>query len=82
MALQDLVIRSQLIAPWQRKGVMRCPRRDLVLRVAVHSPALFTKAGAGYGRSIAQSTVTSIVHPLLSYSVTEPIVACCGSWLT
>jgi ATP/maltotriose-dependent transcriptional regulator MalT len=72
MALSDLVIQSQLIAPRQRKGVLRRPRLDATLSQVVEYPLTLVQAGTGYGKSTALATLIDTVDLLFWYTITEP----------
>jgi LuxR family maltose regulon positive regulatory protein len=72
MPLQDLVIRSQLIPPRQRKGVVRRPRLESALLSVLDYPVVVVHAGTGYGKSTALSTLAGMVDRLAWYTITEP----------
>lgn len=72
MALQDLVIRSQLVPPRQRRGMLRRPRLESRLLAALDFPLTLVHAGTGYGKSTALATLASLVDPLAWYTITEP----------
>ena len=72
MALRDLVIRSQLIPPQQRKGVLHRPRLASRLALAPDVPLTFVQAGTGCGKSTALATLAEDVERLFWYTITEP----------
>jgi LuxR family transcriptional regulator, maltose regulon positive regulatory protein len=72
MALKDLVIRSQLIPPRQRRGVLRRPRLEARLLSVLDHPLTLVHAGTGYGKSTALCALASVVDPLAWYTITEP----------
>ncbi len=72
MALKDLVIRSQLIPPRQRKGVLRRPRLEARLVDVLHYPLTLVQAGTGYGKSTALAALADAVDLLFWYTITEP----------
>jgi len=72
MALKDLVIRSQLIPPRQRRGVLRRPRLETRLQAVLDHPLTLVHAGTGYGKSTALAVLAAAVHPLAWYTITEP----------
>ncbi len=72
MPLQDLVIRSQLIPPRQRKGVVRRPRLESALSGILDYPVTVVHAATGYGKSTALAALAGIVDPLAWYTITEP----------
>jgi LuxR family maltose regulon positive regulatory protein len=71
MALKDLVIRSQLIPPRQRRGVLRRPRLEARLQAVLDHPLTLVHAGTGYGKSTALSALAAAVDPLAWYTITE-----------
>ena len=72
MALTDLVIRSQLIPPRQRRGVLRRPRLEARLADALDYPLTIVQAGTGYGKSTALASLGSSAAQLSWYTVTDP----------
>ena len=72
MALTDLVIRSQLIPPRQRRGVLRRPRLDARLSEVLDYPLTIVQAGTGYGKSTALASLGSSAAQLSWYTVTDP----------
>lgn len=72
MALRDLVIRSQLIPPRQRRGVLRRPRLEARLRAVLDHPLTLVQAGTGYGKSTTLVALADAVKPLFWYTITEP----------
>jgi LuxR family maltose regulon positive regulatory protein len=72
MALRDLVIQSQLIAPRQQKGVLRRPRLETRLDDVLDYPLTLVQAGTGYGKSTTLATLADAVDPLFWYTITEP----------
>jgi ATP/maltotriose-dependent transcriptional regulator MalT/DNA-binding SARP family transcriptional activator len=72
MALTDLVIRSQLIPPRQRRGVLRRPRLDARLADVLDYPLTLVQAGTGYGKSTALASLGSTGAQLSWYTVTDP----------
>ena len=72
MALQDLVIRSQLVPPRQRKGVVRRPRLEAALTAVLDYPITVVHAATGYGKSTALAALAGIIDPLAWYTITEP----------
>lgn len=72
MSLNDLVIRSQLVPPQQRRGVLRRPRLEARLAEVVEYPLTIVQAGTGYGKSTALVTLAGRVGALAWYTITEP----------
>ncbi|MGD8466552.1 MAG: BTAD domain-containing putative transcriptional regulator [Anaerolineae bacterium] len=72
MALKDLVIRSQLIPPRQKKGVLRRPRLEARLAEVLDYPLTLVQAGTGYGKSTSLVSLADVVDPLFWYTITEP----------
>lgn len=72
MALTDLVIRSQLIPPRQRKGVLRRPRLEAHLMDVLEYPLTVVQAGSGYGKSTALAALSEPGGRLSWYTITEP----------
>jgi LuxR family maltose regulon positive regulatory protein len=72
MALRDLVIRSQLVPPRQRKGVLRRPRLLERLSAVTDYPLTLVQAGTGYGKSTALADLATIVDHLFWYTISEP----------
>jgi LuxR family maltose regulon positive regulatory protein len=72
MALQDLVIRSQLVPPRQPRGVLRRPRLEARLATVLDHPLTLVQAGTGYGKSTALAALAETVDPLFWYTITEP----------
>ncbi|RPI53069.1 MAG: transcriptional regulator, partial [Chloroflexi bacterium] len=72
MALKDLVIRSQLIPPRQRRGLLSRPRLEARLLAVLDHPLTLVHAGTGYGKSTALSALAAVVDPLAWYTITEP----------
>ncbi len=72
MALKDLVIRSQLIPPRQRRGVLRRPRLEGRLQAVLDHPLTLVHAGTGYGKSTALCALAAAMDPLAWYTITEP----------
>ncbi len=72
MALEDLVIRSQLFPPRQRRGLLRRPRLEARLEAVLDYPLTIVQAGTGYGKSTALAALADLSTPLYWYSITEP----------
>ena len=72
MALQDLVIRSQLVPPRHRRGVVRRPRLGARLDEVLDYPLTIVQAGTGYGKSTALAALAHVVDSLFWYTITEP----------
>jgi LuxR family maltose regulon positive regulatory protein len=72
MALTDLVIRSQLIPPRQRRGVLRRPRLEARLAEVLDYSLTLVQAGTGYGKSTALASLGSTGAQLSWYTVTAP----------
>jgi ATP/maltotriose-dependent transcriptional regulator MalT/DNA-binding SARP family transcriptional activator len=72
MALEDLVIRSQLIPPRQRKTVLHRPRLEARLKQVLEYPLTVVQAGTGYGKSTALATLASWIERTCWYTITEP----------
>ncbi len=72
MALRDLVIRSQLIPPRQRRGMLRRPRLEARLAEALDYPLTLVQAGTGYGKSTALAALADHVDEFYWYTITEP----------
>ena len=72
MALTDLVVRSQLIPPRQRKGVLRRPRLEARLAAVLDYPLTVVYADTGYGKSTALAALADLVDRLCWYTITEP----------
>ncbi|MBN1661850.1 MAG: tetratricopeptide repeat protein [Anaerolineae bacterium] len=72
MALHDLVIRSQLVPPRQRRGVVRRPRLAARLDEVLDYPLTIVQAGTGYGKSTALTELAHAVDLLFWYTITEP----------
>jgi LuxR family maltose regulon positive regulatory protein len=72
MALKDLVIRSQLFPPRQKKGVLRRPRLEARLAEVLDYPLTLVQAGTGYGKSTSLVSLADVVDPLFWYTITEP----------
>lgn len=72
MALRDLVIQSQLVAPRHRRGIFQRPRIQARLSSALDYPLTLVLAGTGYGKTTALSGLADLVDPLFWYVVTEP----------
>ena len=72
MALKDRVIRSQLIPPQQRRGVVRRPRVEARLMQALDYPLTLVQAGTGYGKSTALAAMTQSIPGLSWYTITQP----------
>jgi len=72
MALRDLVIQSQLVAPRHRRGILQRPRIQARLSSALDYPLTLVLAGTGYGKTTALSGLADLVDPLFWYVVTEP----------
>jgi LuxR family maltose regulon positive regulatory protein len=72
MALESLVIRSQLIPPRQRKGVLRRARLEERLKDSLDYPLTIVQAGTGYGKSTALASLTDRVDQSFWYTITEP----------
>jgi LuxR family maltose regulon positive regulatory protein len=72
MALKDRVIRSQLIPPQQRRGVVRRPRVEERLMQALDYPLTLVQAGTGYGKSTALAAMALSVPDLFWYTITQP----------
>ncbi len=72
MALKDRVIRSQLIPPQQRRGVVRRPRVEQRLISALDYPLTLVQAGTGYGKSTALAALAQSIPDLSWYTITQP----------
>lgn len=72
MALRDLVLKSQLIPPQPRKGILRRPRVQVLLSSVLDYPLTLVLAGTGYGKSTALADLARLDKTLFWYSVTEP----------
>jgi LuxR family maltose regulon positive regulatory protein len=72
MVLKDLVIRSQLLPPRQRKGVLRRPRLDARLLAVLDYPLTLVHAATGYGKSTALAALAGLLDWLAWYTITEP----------
>jgi len=72
MALRDLVIQSQLVAPRHRRGILQRPRIQARLSNALDYPLTLVVAGTGYGKTTALSGLVDLADPLFWYIVTEP----------
>ncbi|MFZ3081022.1 MAG: BTAD domain-containing putative transcriptional regulator [Bellilinea sp.] len=72
MALRDLVIQSQLVAPRHRRGILQRPRIQARLSSALDYPLTLVLAGTGYGKTTALTGLADLVDPLFWYVVTEP----------
>ena len=72
MGLYDLVIRSQLIPPQQRRGILRRPRLEARLAAVLDYPLTIVQAGTGYGKSTALAVLAGTVDALAWYTITEP----------
>jgi LuxR family maltose regulon positive regulatory protein len=79
MMLKDLVIRSQLLPPRQRKGVLRRPRLESRLLAVLDYPLTLVHAATGYGKSTTLAALAGLVdrteipaRGLAWYTVTEP----------
>ncbi len=79
MILKDLVIRSQLLPPRQRKGVLRRPRLESRLLAVLDYPLTLVHAATGYGKSTALAALAGLVdrteipaRGLAWYTITEP----------
>ena len=72
MALTDPVIRSQLIPPRQRRGVLRRSRLEARLAEVLDYPLTLVQAGTGYGKSTALASLGSTGARLCWYTVTDP----------
>jgi len=72
MMLNDLVIRSQLLPPRQRKGVLRRPRLESRLLAVLDYPLTLVHAATGYGKSTALAALAGLVDQLAWYTITEP----------
>ncbi len=72
MVLKDLVIRSQLIPPRQRKGILRRARVQACLAGALDYPLTLVLAGTGYGKSTALADLSDLGVPLYWYTISEP----------
>lgn len=73
MPLQDLVIRSQLIPPRQRRGVLRRPRLEAALAGVLDYPITVVHAATGYGKSTALAALAGMLHALYSPNVSPGI---------
>lgn len=72
MALEDLVIRSQLFPPRARRGLLRRPRLAARLEAVLDHPLTIVQAATGYGKSTALAALDSVVDSLCWYTITEP----------
>jgi len=77
--LKDLVIRSQLLPPRQRKGVLRRPRLESRLLAVLDYPLTLVHAATGYGKSTTLAALAGLVdrteipaRGLAWYTITEP----------
>ncbi len=71
MALENLVIRSQLIPPRSRKGVLQRTRLDACLQAVLDVPLTIVQAGTGYGKSTALASFSERLPHLFWYTITE-----------
>lgn len=71
MALRDLVIQSQLVAPRLRKGILERPRIQARLASALDYPLTLVLAGTGYGKTTALTGLADLIEPLFWYVVSE-----------
>jgi LuxR family maltose regulon positive regulatory protein len=72
MALEDLVIRSQLFPPRQRGGLLRRPRLEARLEAVLDYPLTVVQAATGYGKSTALAALADLLPSLCWYTITEP----------
>lgn len=72
MSLSDLVIRSQLIPPRSRKGVLHRPRISAQLRLALDYPLTIVHAGTGYGKSTALASLPALTPRVFWFTISEP----------
>jgi DNA-binding SARP family transcriptional activator len=72
MAIKDLVIRSQLIPPRQRRGVLQRPRLGRYLTEVLGYPLTLVQAGTGYGKSTTLATLTEFVDTVCWYTINDP----------
>jgi len=72
MALRDLVIHSQLVAPKPRRGILQRPRIQARLASALDYPLTLVQAGTGYGKTTALTGLTDLTDLVIWYVVTEP----------
>jgi LuxR family maltose regulon positive regulatory protein len=72
MALDDLVIRSQLFPPQQRGGLLRRPRLEARLGAVLDYPLTIVQAATGYGKSTALAALVDLVPSLRWYTIAEP----------
>jgi len=80
--LNDLVIRSQLLPPRPRKGVLRRPRLEARLLAVLEYPLTLVHAATGYGKSTALAALAGLIdrteitqvaaRGLAWYTITEP----------
>ncbi len=71
MALQNLVIQSQLIPPLPRKAIFPRPRIRALLQRALQNPLTLLLAGTGYGKSTALLDLSEEGYRLFWYTVSE-----------
>ncbi len=72
MSLKDLIIQSQLVPPRSRKSLLRRPRLEERLEVALDGPLTVVQAGTGYGKSTALAALSGENRQLFWYTITEP----------
>jgi LuxR family maltose regulon positive regulatory protein len=72
MALDDLVIRSQLFPPRQRGGLLRRPRLEARLEAVLDYPLTIVQAATGYGKSTALAALADLIPLLCWYTISEP----------
>ena len=72
MMLNGLIIRSQLLPPRRRKGVLRRPRLESRLLAVLDYPLTIVHAATGYGKSTSLAALAKVVDRLAWYTITEP----------
>lgn len=71
MAIRDLVIQSQLVAPRPRKGILLRKRIQARLSSVLDFPLTLILAGTGYGKTTALTGLSDFVDMLFWYVVAE-----------
>ncbi len=71
MSLSNLVIRSKLIPPRQRRGGLRRARLEKRLRAVLDYPLTIVQANTGYGKTSALASLGAIVENLFWYTITD-----------
>ncbi|MDD5368375.1 MAG: BTAD domain-containing putative transcriptional regulator [Anaerolineaceae bacterium] len=71
MSLTDLVIRSKLIPPRQRRGGLRRSRLEKRLKAALDYPLTILQAGTGYGKTTLVASLATSIDNLFWYTITD-----------